>query len=177
MCCLLWPVDSISMQIFPVSAGITDRFLSARLLLHSCPLSPSHPRLPPHSPSWPHTAPPPLRCTRAAPCSLHSHPHTHWVWIEVKNCHASSNVRRSFWIRLPWMWRNFFFSLEGSRMLFRLVNCFSASSEVWCVWPVHPKLRVTNVLPFTCASSPAVWLSVHHGCEFILPWRHLDIKA
>lgn len=72
-CCHLWPVNSISMQIFPVSAGC---LFSARLLLPSCPLSPSHPRLPPHTHSWPHSAPPPLCCTRAAPRIQPSQPPT-----------------------------------------------------------------------------------------------------
>ena len=83
----------------------------APLFISLSPLHP-HPHLPPiclsvavshsHSSLAPNPDPPPL---------CHTHTHTHSsiqpaqpptqsqaAWIEVKNCHASSNVRRPFWI-------------------------------------------------------------------------------
>lgn len=154
------------MQIFPVSAGSTDRFLSARLLLHTCPLSPNHPRLPTQSLLASYCTPSSLRHTRSS--IQPSQPPTHSLGM-------NRSEKLSFIIECAKVLLNMtaldveellFFSLEGSRMLSRLVNCITL---VWCVWPVHPKLRVTNVLPFTCTSSQAVWLSVHHRCQTLSP--------
>lgn len=70
-----------------------------------------------------------------------SQPPTHSLGMNrsEKRSHASSDARRSFWIRLPWMWRNFFFPLEGvqnavqsSKLLagqFRGVMCLTCASK------------------------------------------------
>lgn len=104
----MWSVNSISKEIFPLSTGSTDSFLSGSPLPPQSqppPFAYTHPLLASGA------APPPRCRTRAAPSSLRSRPHTRWVWIEVKNCHASSNVQRPFWIWLPWIWRNLIFFL------------------------------------------------------------------
>lgn len=147
------------MQIFPVSAGSTDRFLSARLLLHSCPFSPSHPRLPTQSLLASYCTPSSLLHMRSS--TQPSQPPTHSLGMnrsEKLSCviKCAKVLLNMTALDVEELFFFFFFSLEGSRMLSRLLVC---------VWPVHPKLRVTNVLPSTCASSQAVWLSVHHHCQ------------
>lgn len=145
------------MQIFPVSTGSTHRFLSARLLLRSCPLSPSHPRLPTHSHSWPHTAPPLLCRSSIQP----SQPPTHSLGMNrseelsciIKCAKVLLNMTALDVEKFIYFF--FLFPLEGS-----VQNAVPISKlllgQMCSVRPVPPKLRVTNVLPFTCTSSRAV---------------------
>lgn len=140
----MWSVNSISKEIFPLSTGSTDSFFS------DSPLPPQS-QPPPFAYTHPllasETAPPPHCRTRAAPSSLRSRPHTRWVWIEVKNCHASSNVQRPFWIWLclgsGGIWIFLCVCVWGGdpeHSLFTWVNgCQArpgqARPEVWCVRP------------------------------------------